>query len=167
MKRSQNRISPRRWVSAGHRFERLCPAWHPRAWWIFARARERSSRLSASTRCVPHSSFARSWRYPSSKKPQKRNTERSRFKLRQAIEEQRFAIEQADIAMFFASDERMHQSFAEMAGRSHVWSVISDAKRHLDRLRLLSLEEIELNLLLKDHSELLDAIESHDPAPRS
>lgn len=93
-----------------------------------------------------------------------RNTERSRFKLRQAIEEQRFAIEQADIAMFFASDERMHQSFAEMAGRSHVWSVISDAKKHMDRLRLLSLEKIELNLLLEDHSELFDAIERHDPA---
>ena len=44
------------------------------------------------------------------------------------------------------------------------WSVISDAKRHLDRLRLLSLEEIELNLLLEEHSEPLDAIESHDPA---
>ena len=93
-----------------------------------------------------------------------KNSKRSRFKLRQAIEEQRFAIEQADIAMFFASDERMHQSFSEMAGWLHVWSVISDAKRHLDRLRLLSLEKIELNLLLKDHSELLDAIESHDPA---
>lgn len=93
-----------------------------------------------------------------------RNTERSRFKLRQAIEEQRFAIEQAGIATFFASDERMHQSFAEMAGRSHAWSVISDAKRHLDRLRFLGLEKIELGLLLEDHSELLDAIESHDQA---
>ena len=29
---------------------------------------------------------------------------------------------------------------------------------------MLSLEKIELNLLLKDHSELLDAIERHDPA---
>ena len=93
-----------------------------------------------------------------------KNTERFRFKLRQAIEEQRFAIEQADIAMFFASDERMHQSFAEMAGRSLVWSVISDAKKHMDRVRLLSLEKIDLNLLLKDHDELFKAIESHDTA---
>lgn len=93
-----------------------------------------------------------------------KNTERFRFKLRQAIEEQRFAIEHADIAMFFASDERMHQYFSEMAGRSHVWSVISDAKKHLDRVRLLSLAKIELNVLLKDHGELFEAIETHDPA---
>ena len=80
-------------------------------------------------------------------KAAEKDTERSRFKLRQAIEEQRFAIEQADIAMFFASDERMHQSFAKLAGRSHVWSVISDAKGYLDRLRLLSLEIIGTQLV--------------------
>lgn len=66
--------------------------------------------------------------------------------------------------MFFASDERMHQYFAEMAGRSHAWSVISDAKKHMDRVRLLSLGKIELNVLLKDHGELFEAIERHDPA---
>lgn len=34
----------------------------------------------------------------------------------------------------------------------------------MDRVRLLSLEKIDLNLLLKDHDELFGAIESHDTA---
>ena len=56
------------------------------------------------------------------------NTGRSRFKLRQCIEERRFAIAHAAIAMVSASDGRMHQSFALMTGRSHVRPAIPDAK---------------------------------------
>ena len=91
------------------------------------------------------------------------NSDRFRFKVRQAIEEQHFAMGQSDVTMFFASDERMHRSFAEMVGRSPVWSVSAEAKKHMDRVRWLSLEKSDdLGLLLHDHEELLSAIESHD-----
>ena len=56
------------------------------------------------------------------------DTKRFRFKLRQCIEERRFALAHAAIAMVSASDGRMHQSFAVMTGRSHVRPVIPDAK---------------------------------------
>ena len=56
------------------------------------------------------------------------DTGRSRFKLRQRIEERRFAIAHAAIALFSASDGRMHRSFAVMTGRSHVRPAIPDAK---------------------------------------
>lgn len=91
------------------------------------------------------------------------HSKKFKFSVKQAIEEQRFAIDDGDIALFFSSDERMHKSFADMAGRSMVWSVISDAKKHMDRVRWLSLESTELSVLVQDHVELLDAIESHDP----
>jgi len=93
----------------------------------------------------------------------KDSTERFRFHVRQAIDEQRFAIEQGDIALFFVSDERMHHSFAQMVGRPLVWSVISEAKKHMDRVRWLSLEKIDLAILLEDHEQLLDAIEARQP----
>ncbi len=85
---------------------------------------------------------------------------RAVFNIRQAIEEQRFAILEGDKALFFAADERMHRCFSEMVGRSGVWGIISDSKKHMDRLRRLSLEDIDLDVLLKDHQGILAAIEA-------
>ncbi|MFV0410791.1 MAG: GntR family transcriptional regulator [Paracoccus sp. (in: a-proteobacteria)] len=85
------------------------------------------------------------------------------FAVRQAIEEQRFAIEQGEIGRFFAADERMHQSFAEFVGRDAVWQVIAEAKKHMDRVRWLNLQSSDLTPLLEDHQGLLDAIEGREP----
>lgn len=90
------------------------------------------------------------------------STAQFRFKIRQAIDEQTFAIDEGNAALFFASDERMHQTFCDMVSRNSIWSVISDAKKHLDRVRRLSLQETDLSLLLNDHARLLAAIESGD-----
>ncbi|MFV0384335.1 GntR family transcriptional regulator [Paracoccus sp. (in: a-proteobacteria)] len=93
------------------------------------------------------------------------SSRRFKFSVQQAVEEQKFAITDGDTALFFASDERMHQSFAEMAGRPAVWPVISEAKKHMDRLRWLSLATVsayDLNTLLDDHVELFNAIAAHD-----
>ena len=56
------------------------------------------------------------------------DTGRFKFNLRQCIEERRFAIAHAAIALFSASDGRMHQSLAVMTGRSHVRPAIPDAR---------------------------------------
>lgn len=85
---------------------------------------------------------------------------RAIFNIRQTIEEQRFAILEGDVALFFVADEQMHRCFSDMVGRSGVWEIISDSKKHMDRLRRLSLEDIDLNVLLEDHQGILAAIEA-------
>ena len=94
----------------------------------------------------------------------KKSSRQFRFKVSQAIDEQRFAIEDHDAQLFFASDERMHRSFAEMAGHGSVWTVIEEAKQHMDRVRRLSLQNTDLGVLLNDHEELLKCIDAGDPA---
>lgn len=78
--------------------------------------------------------------------------------IRQSIEEQEFAVGEGDVGLFFNSDEKMHQLFCELAGRAAVWTIISDAKKHMDRVRRLSLQDIDLTVLLQDHLQLLAAI---------
>ena len=89
-------------------------------------------------------------------------SKRAVFNIRQAIDEQQFAILEGDTAGFFVADERMHRHFSEMTDRVAVWSVISEAKKHMDRVRRLSLQKIDLNVLLSDHLLILEAIENHD-----
>lgn len=84
---------------------------------------------------------------------------RAIFNIRQAIEEQRFAISEGDTALFFEADEQMHRSFSQMIGRGGVWKIISESKKHMDRLRRLSLEGTDLGVLLKDHQDILAAVE--------
>lgn len=89
---------------------------------------------------------------------------RAIFNIRQTIEEQRFSIAEGDMALFFSADERMHRCFSEMVGRGPVWTIISEAKRHMDRLRRLSLQDTDLNQLLIDHENILAAIEGGNAA---
>ena len=84
------------------------------------------------------------------------------FNIRQTIEQQRFAISEGDIALFFSADEQMHRHFSEMVGRAAVWAHISEAKKHMDRVRRLSLEDIDLEILLDDHEKILAAITDGD-----
>lgn len=90
------------------------------------------------------------------------HSSRFQFSLNQAIEEQKFAVQENDPDLFFASDERMHQSFAVTAGYPQVWPIILDAKTHLDRLRRLTLRHIELGQVLAEHIELQRALLDRD-----
>ena len=90
------------------------------------------------------------------------NSRSALFHIRQFIDEQRFAISENDLSMFFSADERMHQQFSKMVGRDAVWAYISEAKKHMDRIRRLSLEDIDLDLLLDDHEKLLLAVTEGD-----
>lgn len=85
-----------------------------------------------------------------------------KFTMGQAIDEQEFAIKENDTELFFSSDEKMHRSFAEVAGQPTVWPVIAESKKHLDRLRWLGLESKDLKILLADHIELLEAIKNYN-----
>ena len=89
------------------------------------------------------------------------NSPKAIFSVKQCIEEQRFAISQGDYAMFFISDEKMHQQYCKMIGMTSVWSIIADAKKHMDRVRMLSLQTTDatdLNALLDDHTRIIEAV---------
>lgn len=89
------------------------------------------------------------------------NSPKAIFNVKQFIEEQRFAISEQDYAMFFAADEKMHQKYCEMIGMSSVWSIIADAKKHMDRVRMLSLQTTDatdFDGLLDDHTQIVEAV---------
>lgn len=82
--------------------------------------------------------------------------------IRQTIEEQELAVAEDNPDLFFECDERMHALFCSLAGRDGVWSFIADAKRHMDRVRRLSLQAGQLDQLVQDHQAMLDAVSSGD-----
>ncbi|WP_315927657.1 GntR family transcriptional regulator [Mesorhizobium sp. SP-1A] len=82
--------------------------------------------------------------------------------VRQAIEEQDLAIQENSPELFFEADERMHTMFCAMAGRESVWAIISDAKKHMDRMRMLSIQGGHLDILVEDHRRIADAVGAGD-----
>lgn len=88
----------------------------------------------------------------------KGSSKRIMLALRQAIEEQELAIAEGNPDLFFQADERMHYLFCCLAGREGVWSFISDAKKHMDRVRRLSVHNGHLDELVNDHLALVDAV---------
>lgn len=87
---------------------------------------------------------------------------RTELRIRQAIEEQELAVFEGNTDMFFDADERMHQLYCELAGYAGVWSVIADAKKHMDRVRRLSMLNKQLDELLADHRALFAAVNDGD-----
>lgn len=88
----------------------------------------------------------------------KASNKRIMLTLKQAIEEQQLAIAEANPELFFKADERMHFLLCSMAGRERVWRIISDNKKHMDRVRRISLQNGHLDELLQDHIDLIDAV---------
>lgn len=82
--------------------------------------------------------------------------------IRQAIEEQELAILEDNPDLFFECDERMHALFCSLAGRDGVWDFISDAKKHMDRVRRLSVQAGQLDQLVRDHRDVLEAVTAGD-----
>ncbi|EYR82851.1 GntR family transcriptional regulator [Shinella sp. 838] len=82
--------------------------------------------------------------------------------IRQAIEEQELAIQEDNPDLFFECDERMHALYCSLAGRDGVWGFISDAKKHMDRVRRLSVQAGQLDQLVQDHQDVLEAVTGGD-----
>lgn len=59
--------------------------------------------------------------------------------LEQNLAEQKAAVDAQDSATFHVLDDAFHQHICRIAGRDFVWSLITDHKGHLERMRLLSL----------------------------
>ncbi|MEU7019975.1 GntR family transcriptional regulator [Streptomyces sp. NPDC046203] len=92
-----------------------------------------------------------------------RAVERDLLELRALLAAQTDAERRADPEAFFRLDEEFHARLMATGGHPEAWSVVQHAKAHLDRARRLSLPlEDQLALLIRQHTDVVDAIESRD-----
>lgn len=62
-------------------------------------------------------------------------------KLHRILDEQEEAEQDGDRQRWFATDEELHRTLLEIGGHPRVWPIVSSAKAHLDRVRMLSLPD--------------------------
>lgn len=65
---------------------------------------------------------------------------------------------------FFVLDEAMHRCFFTFTGRERIWTLIDNAKVHLDRVRWLSLDRMAeyAGRALREHEILVDKLATRD-----
>lgn len=86
-----------------------------------------------------------------------RITKEDEAQLRDLLAKQRFATERGDLAMWFATDEELHFTLQQIGDHMRTWSIISWAKAHLDRVRMLSRPDAtQLAKLNAKHTALID-----------
>jgi GntR family transcriptional regulator, rspAB operon transcriptional repressor len=87
--------------------------------------------------------------------------------LRKQLVAQR-AVPVGELYDFMRLDEEFHRTLADAAGRLYGWKVIEDVKLQMDRVRYLSLRSFPQAKLIRQHSDIVDAIEaaSSDEAER-
>ncbi len=78
--------------------------------------------------------------------------------------EQQSVLEHGHNVEFLALDEEFHRTLALSVGRAHAWRVIENIKAQMDRIRYLSLDDATpLDLIIEQHSRIVDGIEAGDP----
>jgi GntR family transcriptional regulator, rspAB operon transcriptional repressor len=81
--------------------------------------------------------------------------------LRALLDEQEEAGRKGDLHHWFATDEDLHRTLLEIGGHPRVWPIVSSAKAHLDRVRMLSLPDPTiLDELLTQHRAIVDYVTS-------
>lgn len=84
--------------------------------------------------------------------------------LRAAIEHQKQVVAQSDYPSFVVADLAMHHMFFNRAGVPDLWLLIRRHGGHIDRLRRLNLPlPGKIELVIRDHEAIIDAIEKRDP----
>ena len=80
------------------------------------------------------------------------------------IELQKKAIRDEDQPAFLDHDEAFHRALVDAVDCSTAWSVLEDAKVHMDRVRYFRTPEMTpLGVLVKQHSSIVAAIRARDP----
>jgi DNA-binding GntR family transcriptional regulator len=86
-------------------------------------------------------------------------TPRDEARLRSLLVEQEEAGREGDLVHWFATDEELHRSLLEIGGHPKAWSIVSSAKAHLDRVRMLSLPDPKiLAELHAQHTAIVDHV---------
>lgn len=89
----------------------------------------------------------------------KQITARDEAYLRGLLDEQEEAGQNHDLGRWFETDEELHRALLEIGGHPRVWPIVSSAKAHLDRVRMLSLPDPEiLDELLTQHRAIVDHV---------
>lgn len=81
--------------------------------------------------------------------------------LRANLAEQRNAL--SDAARFLRLDEVFHRRIAEAAGKGRAWDHLQKLKSQLDRVRFLATQDFPVEVLIKQHEEVVDGIATGDP----
>lgn len=76
---------------------------------------------------------------------------------------QRAAVEANDRERFHTLDDQFHREICIRSGVGYVWDLIHDSKGHMDRIRMLSLNQPSQQLAYDEHVILLNAISARDP----
>ena len=79
--------------------------------------------------------------------------------LRGLLDDQEEAGRTGDLLRWFGTDEDLHRTLLEIGGHPRVWPIVSSAKAHLDRVRMLSLPDPEiLQDLHAQHLAIVDNV---------
>jgi DNA-binding GntR family transcriptional regulator len=81
--------------------------------------------------------------------------------LRDQIARQK-QVPQDDRTAFLRLDELFHHTLAAAAGRAYAWSVIESVKAQMDRVRFLSVDDMQVGRLIEQHERIVDAIAAGD-----
>ena len=81
--------------------------------------------------------------------------------LRRQITQQR-KVPHDDRAAFLRLDELFHRTLAAAAGKAYAWSVIESVKAQMDRVRFLSVDDMQINRLIDQHERIVEAIAAGD-----
>jgi DNA-binding GntR family transcriptional regulator len=81
--------------------------------------------------------------------------------LREQIARQK-QVQQDDRTAFLRLDELFHHTLAAAAGRAYAWSVIESVKAQMDRVRFLSVDDMQVGRLIEQHERIVDAIAAGD-----
>jgi len=73
------------------------------------------------------------------------------------------AVPMGELYDFMRLDEEFHWTLADAAGRLYGWKVIEDVKLQMDRVRYLSLRSFPQAKLVRQHTAIVDAIETASP----
>ena len=80
------------------------------------------------------------------------------------LHQQRVFASEKDYDRFYDLDEGMHQMICEHGASPRVWRIIASAKGHLDRVRRLAFpEEHHLDIVLAEHTVIIEALRAGDP----
>lgn len=69
-----------------------------------------------------------------------------------------------DRAAFLRLDELFHRTLAAAAGNAYAWSVIESVKAQMDRVRFLSVDDMQVGRLIDQHERIVEAIAVRDVA---
>lgn len=87
------------------------------------------------------------------------------LRLKENIARQRMhAASGAASERFLRLDDSFHEMLFEIAKKSRVYSLMSSLAIHFDRVRSLTLEDINVKNVIQDHEEITAAVEAGDRA---